>query len=209
MNGSSDPDPSSVTDPAGIPYRTFMVDPLGALAQSSVQFLATNIQSNLASLFFSICGSCSPGFETAWVYFTPDRAAPVNWELLVYFMPPGLSIVQQLPGLTRTLDLTANGNTAFVGTQVASEVYVTSSDPVFLAKLAFHELMHNRLLQGDAMHNSQDGLGAAFINASTPITPTNQLTMAAVLPNPSQQWVGGISILNSGKFDPLSPYYQG
>jgi len=165
-------------------YRTFMVDPLGALKGN----LANGIQSQLALLFSPVISNF---YEGNWVYFTADQASPMNNELLVYFMPSGQSIVQMLPGLSQTADFTSDGWTAWVGSLVASEVYVSQSDPVLLAKLAFHELMHNRFLQGNSMHSQQDGLGATSIGPSTPLTPTNIRTMAAVIQNPSQQWGAG------------------
>src|SRR5207245_10347457 len=138
-----------------------MVDPLGALKGN----LANAIQSQLALLFSAIISNF---YEGNWVYFTPDQASQMNSELLVYFMPAGQSIVQMLPGLNQTADFTGDGWTAWVGSLVASEVYVSQSDPVLLAKLAFHELMHNRFLQGNSMHSQQDGLGTSSIAASNP-----------------------------------------
>ncbi len=136
-------------------YRIFMVDPLGALRPG----LGNAIQSQLAGLFSPIVGA-NNFFENNWVFFDPVAAVPVAHELLVYFMPAGKSIVKLVP---TTVDLGANGNTAY--SAGASEVYVKTDDPIALAKLAFHELMHNRLKQSDAQLHPQGGLAGEVINA--------------------------------------------
>jgi hypothetical protein len=184
---------------AGI-YRTFMVDPLGTLQPG----LANAIQSQLAVLFSPIVGYNS-FFENNWVFFSPAAAAPMTHELLVYFMPPGLSVAKHAPNLSDPVDLSADGNTAYGAG--ASEVYVKYTDAVYLAKLAFHELMHNRLKQGNALHK-QEGLAAKKIGPTTQLNDLNIKTMSAVLRNPITQWTEGISILNNGRHDPLSEYYK-
>jgi hypothetical protein len=185
---------------AGI-YRTHMVDPLGALPPT----LGYAIQSQLAGLFSPIVGYDS-FFENNWVFFNPTAAGPVRHELLVYFMPPGASIVKNVPGLAEPIDLSGGGSTVY--SRGASEVYIKSNDPVALAKLAFHELMHNRLKQSDVQLHKQGGLASAIVNASTQLSDLNIKSMAAVLRTPITQWLAGISTLNSGKIDPLSEYYR-
>lgn len=184
-------------------YRTFMVDPLNAIPVRT----AYVIQSQLAALFSPIVG-VSGFYENNWVFFNPSQATPMDNEMLIYIMPQGVSIVKNLPGLKGSVDLSLNGNTVWVGNVRASEFYAVGPDPVLLAKLAFHELMHNRLKQGDEMHADQDGLGAKVIGPDTQISSRNMRSMAQVLRRPCPQWTNGISILNSGKVDPLSPYYK-
>jgi hypothetical protein len=182
-------------------YRTFMVDPLGALPAG----LGNAIQSQLAVLFSPIIGFDN-FFENNWVYFDPSAAAPMVYELLVYFMPAGKSIVKLAPNVQGTIDLTDDGNTAYGAG--ASEVYVKSNDAVLLAKLAFHELMHNRLKQSNPQLHPQGGLAGANITGTTKLTDTNIKSMAAVLRKPITQWIAGISILKNGKNDPMSEYYK-
>jgi len=182
-------------------YRTFMVDPLGALPPG----LANQIQSQLAGLFSPIVGS-NNFFENNWVYFSPSEAKPVAHELLVYFMPSGVSVVKHVPNTTRPPDMSADGNTAYGSG--ASEVYVKTTDAALLAKLAFHELMHNRLRQDNNQLHPQGGLAAASITPSSQLNDRNIRSMAAVLRNPIAQWTQGIGILNTGKVDPLSEYYR-
>lgn len=183
-------------------YKTFMVDPLGALKPG----LGTIIQSQLAMLFSPIVGY-NNFFENNLVNFSPSAAAPVSPELLVYFMPSRTSIVKEFVGPKANVDLTADGFTAFSATASASEVYVKSDDPILLARLAFHELMHNRLRMGDNLH-MLGGLASATVYKDTPLTTANIKKMAAVLRSPITQWTAGIATLNSGKSDPLSEYYK-
>jgi hypothetical protein len=183
---------------AGI-YRTFIADPLGALSKE----LARSLQLQLANLF-SPC--TSDYFESNRVYFASTTAKPVGHELLVYFMPANVSVIKNVPNMNGSPNLSADGATA--PKSGASEVYVKSSDPIFLAKLAFHELMHNRLKLGDAELHPQGGLAAASISSSTPLTTANIEAMARVISDPIAQWTEGIDILTSGRFNPISEYYQ-
>jgi len=126
--------------------------------------------------------------------------------LLVYFMPSGKSVVKNVPNLNKPVDLNADGTTVHLAG--ASEVYVKSDDAVILAKLAFHELMHNRLKQSDDQLHPQGGLGGASITPATKLNDRNIKTMQAALNTPITQWTAGIGILNNGKIDPMSEYYQ-
>ena len=188
-------------------YRTYMVDPLVALPPG----LGNAIQSQLVLLFGSVISSVFGVtrpinyIENNWVFFNPTAAAPVKHELLVYFMPPRTSIVKHAP-TSGPPDLSANGNTIYRAG--ASEVYVKSNGAVGLAKLAFHEFMHNRLKQSDNQLHPQGGLAGASITSSTRLNHHNKESMAAVLLDPIKQWTSGITILNNGMHDPMSEYYR-
>jgi hypothetical protein len=180
-------------------YKTYIGDPLGCVPAA----LLSQIQSQLADLM-SPC--TSNAFENNWVYLASPSLVPQGWELLVYFAPAGVSIIKNAPS-TESPDLDAGGNTAFGAG--ASEVYMKSTDPVILARLAFHELMHNRLQLGgkgptDGLH-AQGGLASWQIDASTPYTDANKNAMAAVISNPITQWTDG---LNINVNDPMSEYYR-
>jgi hypothetical protein len=129
-------------------YRTYIADILGALSPD----LAQGVQIVLAGLM-SPC--ISDQYEGNWVYFADTSTTLLPNETLVYFMPPGVSIVKNSPNIQGTLDLTAAGNTN--PNSGASEVYVNFQDKTLLANLAFHELMHNILQLDNAMHKD-DGL---------------------------------------------------
>jgi hypothetical protein len=178
-------------------YRTFIANLVGALPD----MMAWQIQIYLADLFTP----CVKGkFDNNWVYFADPKHKPEKHELLVYFMPPYTSIIKHAPRAGAP-DFTKDGNTVFGSG--ASEVYVNSTDPQALANLAFHELMHNRLKSGAAMH-SQGGLASPIVYSNTQITTANINAMAKVISAPIKQWTHGITLLANGKRDPGSEYYK-
>ena len=140
-----------------------------------------------------------------------DVTAPVvgeDNELLVFFMPDGKSIVKNMPGVTKQVDPSSDGWTP-TGTKIcASEVYVRYTNAVLLAKLAFHEFMHNKLNIDDRMHYSQDGLGQKIIGPETQLSRKNILTMQGVIKKGRPQWWDGITRLINMTHDPLTPEYH-
>jgi len=177
-------------------YRTFIADPLGALNPA----LFTQVQSQLAALFAGCLGST---YDSNTVVAADTSTMPSGAELLVYFVKSGQSVVKNVP---LVVDLTAMGSTAYQSG--ASEVRVTSSSAALLARLAFHELMHNRLKASDATLHPQGGLAAATVSDTTALSPANAAAMSAVIGTPIVQWTAGIAILTNGKNDPMSEYYS-
>jgi hypothetical protein len=111
------------------------------------------------------------------------------------------SIVVSLPGLrSRPASIDADGLTVWAGSLTASEVYTTrfGSNAAMLAKLAFHETMHNKTHQGAGLHSS-GGLAASPITPSSSLTAANIRTMAGLLARSRPQWAGGCTAYN----DPL------
>jgi hypothetical protein len=191
-------------------YHIFIVDPFRQLLPKNV-WNDVKIQLNL--LFDPVIGTAGGTFELALVVYSNNVVTPAPNELLVYIMPPNLSVVASAP-TKFPVDLTADGNTAWrVG---ASEVYARNLDhPVLLAKIAFHECMHNKLRLGqsvpngpDSLHDSQDGLGVKEFGEDAKLTSKNIKTMAKALNNPVPQWTAGIQMLLTGMHDPLSPFHQ-
>ena len=182
-------------------YRTYIADVLGALSQQ----LAWGVQSELAALM----SACTSDYEGSWVYFADTSTTVLPNECLVYFMPPGKSIVSYSPNLpTGTPQTSASSGGLTNPNSGASEVYVKWNDKTLLAKLAFHELMHNKLQLGDQMH-LDDGLRTGKdINPSTPLTNQNARDMASAIANAVPQWTSGISIITNGINDPLSDFYS-
>jgi hypothetical protein len=191
-------------------YHIFLVDPYRILFPNNAW---ADIKTQLNLLFDPIVGYAG-GFEGALAVYSNGIVTPAPNELLVYVMPPGKSVVAVSPRGRKQNDPTADGTTNFmVG---ASEIYATNiSKSVLKAKLAFHELMHNKLRLGqttehgpDALHTSQDGLGMETIDENTPLTKKNILTMAKALATPVPQWTAGIQIVLTGMHDPLSPFHS-
>src|SRR6516162_11719706 len=111
-------------------YKIFIFDPFNQLLPKNV-WNDVKVQLNL--LFDPVVGAAGGTFEGALVMYSNSVATPAPNELLVYIMPPNLSVVATAPG-SFSVDLTANGNTRWrVG---ASEVYARNLDhPVLLAKI--------------------------------------------------------------------------
>lgn len=193
-------------------YHVFLVDPYRILLPNNAW---SKIKTQLNLLFDPIAGFAN--FEGALVVYSNGVVSPAPHELLVYVMPAGppvKSIVKNSPQFRQKLDPTADGLTNFLSG--ASEIYATSIDkPVLKAKLAFHELMHNKLRLGqttphgpDALHSSQDGLGQATIGEDTRLTRRNILTMATALRTPVPQWTAGIQTVLTGMHDGFSEYHD-
>jgi hypothetical protein len=180
-------------------YRIFIADLLEVLTAE----LARSLRLQLERLF----APCTAGrFQHHAACFANRSVKPFGHEMLVYFMPPNLSIVKNVPNMIGSPNLGADGTTA--PNAGASEVYVKSDHPLFLAKIAFHELMHNRLRLSNAELHGQGGLASASIQANTPLTPANIQSMAKVIADPITQWTEGIDILASGALDSSSEYHR-
>jgi hypothetical protein len=190
-------------------YHIFLVDPYRVLFPNNAW---ADVRTQLNLLFDPVIGYAG-GFEGALVKYSNGIVSPAPNELLVYVMPPGKSIVARSPNARQQNDPTADGTTNFIAG--ASEIYATNiNKPVLKAKLAFHELMHNKLRLGqttahgpDGLHTTQDGLGMATIGEDTPLTRKNIVTMAKDLAKPVPQWTAGIQIVLTGMHDNQSPFY--
>jgi hypothetical protein len=139
------------------------------------------------------------GADVQWMARCPETAPH---ELLVYVVSSGMdSIVNSLPGLSgQPANLGDDGLTAWTNTLTASEIYVSrfGGDASMLAKLAFHEAMHNKTHQGSGLHNG-GGLAASPLLAGSQLTRANIQIMAGALGRARAQWTGGCSAYN----DPL------
>ena len=153
------------------------------------------VQSALLSWFSRIVS----GDTTASVSWTSSAPGSIrDNELLVYFVRSSMdSIVRALPGGPGSAG-NGDGFTAWAGDLTASEVYVSSSRS-YLAEMAFHELMHNKLHLGDAALHSRNGLAHIPVTAGTTPSQQNITQMRAALNNNQRQWTGGWAAAN----DPL------
>lgn len=155
----------------------------------------------LRDLFNRVINS-SRGLRTRFdagtaITWTTTCPAPQAWELLIYVVASSLdSVVSTLGGSP-----SGDGLTSWRGDVTGSEVYVNASrgDNILLAKLAFHEAMHNKKRWTDAQLHPTGGLAGSPITAATPLTDANIALMAAVLGRNRPQWTGGCAAYN----DPL------
>ncbi len=136
------------------------------------------------------------GAEVQWMTQCPGPAAH---ELVVYVVSSGMdSIVVSMPGLSgRPGSIDSDGLTVWTDSLTASEVYTTrfGSNSSMLAKLIFHEAMHNKTHRGSALHQG-DGLAVSPITAGSQLTAANIRAMAGVLNRSRPQWSGGCSAYN-------------
>lgn len=181
-------------------YRVYLVDPLVAIGKPA---LYLDVQRRLQE-FFDQVSRAAPRSEQIMVQWMPATPAPQPRELLVYFTSEEFSVVSRFNGARfdpagmshwgYTQMKTINGRV----TEAASEVYVKFMDADMLAKLAFHECMHNKLGTGQDLHR-QGGLAAATVDAGSRLIADNIQRMAAALNNPVPQWTGGIQVLLTAK----------
>jgi hypothetical protein len=98
-----------------------------------------------------------------------------------------------------------NGCTAWGASGTGSEVYVRGLEGAsHVAKLIFHEAMHNKLHKGESLH-AQGGLASEIIYPDTALNDKNIESMAKALSKSQSQWTGGWDMIN----DPLSPLLCG
>lgn len=153
------------------------------------------VRTTLLSWFSQIV----PSGTTAVVSWTSSAPATIqNNEMLVYFVRSSMdSVVRGMPGGPGTAG-SGDGLTAWTSSLTASEVYVSSSRS-YLAEMAFHELMHNKLHLGDAALHARNGLAHIPVTAGTSPSAQNKSQMRAALNNSQPQWTGAWAAVN----DPL------
>lgn len=150
------------------------------------------------ALFLPVIRHADCRFDRLRVNSTMDVPTIAGHDLLIYvFASSACSPVAEHFQAQRGY----SGTTAWRGDSTGSEVYVRGLEgPRHVAKIIFHEAMHNKLHRGDNLH-SQGGLAAETIYADTPLTDANIATMAPALATSRPQWTGAWDMIN----DPLSP----
>jgi hypothetical protein len=192
--GRADPNPrveqGSQEDTVPV-YKVYLCDVLDAVGSARRK----DVRSHLQDYFNPIAqgGGFPEGALVDYITATPQ---PASNELLIYFMPFGWSVANQMPGSTFVNPVGGHdGLTKFsTGGEAVSEVYANSTDTRVLANLAFHEAMHNKLRLGNDMHHQKGLASAAVDNAMRP-TEDNQKRMKAALKIDRPQWVGGVSLM--------------
>ena len=161
--------------------------------------LSSDVKSAVQSTLLSWFSRIVPSGTTAMVSWTSSAPASIqSSELLVYFVRSRMdSVVRGLPGGPGTAG-SGDGLTAWTNSFTASEVYVSSSSG-YLAEMAFHELMHNKLHLGDAALHARSGLATVPVTAGTSPSQGNITQMRAALNANQPQWTGAWAAIN----DPL------
>jgi len=160
-----------------------------------------------------------------------DAGNPLTINLIIFFVPSPRQSVIKLHPQYRTTTLPAESDTGIWGTTVnrwtpagaavgrrtptlgISEVYVSrcrDSDNAVtqlnLARLGFHESMHNQLVRvGDELHRGQGGFAADTPTGNAPNAQNLQM-MAAGLGILVPQWPDGFQAWRNQSNDPLGGF---
>lgn len=177
--------------------NVFLVDPLVCIGKPELYVKITN---TLQSYFDAVGRAMRPAgkITVSWEQGSPQ---PTKQDVLVYFTSPDFSVVSKFAGTPAN---PSSDGWTFMKTvdnrvsEVASEVYCKALDSDFLAKLAFHEIMHNKLGIGNELHK-RNGMAQATVGPDTKLTPENSRDLAAAMPNAHPQWTGGVALLVTAK----------
>jgi hypothetical protein len=153
----------------------------------------TDIQTKLTAWFNRIAAGTSYGTASvSWATAAPGAIG--GHELLIYFVADSMdSILVSLPGNSGRGS--GDGFTTWANNLTGSEVYVSSSRQ-YLAEMAFHESMHNKLHLGDTALHAKDGLAHIPVTAGTTPSATNITDMRTALSTSQPQWTGGWTAYN-------------
>ncbi|MBX2880428.1 MAG: hypothetical protein KTR32_10875 [Granulosicoccus sp.] len=130
------------------------------------------------------------------------RTAPVlrRHELLCYVLPGrGSSVITSDVFGSAASSLGADGTTAWQNEGLfVSEVYRHGWAPDMLARIIYHELMHNKFREGNAMHR-RGGMAAAEIGEDTEQRRANTRRLGNRLHIPRRQWTDGFALVTERK----------
>ncbi|HEX8247097.1 MAG TPA: hypothetical protein VF599_02850 [Pyrinomonadaceae bacterium] len=153
----------------------------------------TDIQTKLTTWFNQITAGTAYGTASvSWATAAPGTIG--GHEMLIYFVADSMdSILVALPGNSGRGS--GDGFTTWANNLTGSEVYVSSSRQ-YLAEMAFHESMHNKLHLGDTALHAKDGLAHIPVTAGTTPSATNITDMRRALATSQPQWTGGWTAYN-------------
>jgi hypothetical protein len=168
-----------------------------------------NIKTYLQTKFSEVASVAKPKPASIVVEWSETKPAPTNTDMLVYFVPTNVSINSKFTGkLMIPMNESHWGQTNWKNGGnhpiAVTEVFAKSLDPDVLGAMAFHEVMHMKLLlpgsgEGDNNLHNHGGLAAAKVNGTTILTERNKQELAANLTRKVDQWIDGFDILLSMK----------
>lgn len=165
-------------------YNVYLANLGNALTSGQQNTVRTTLQGWFNQI---ATGSSYSGATVQWVTATFSIQ---NYELLLYFVPNEISsIVRSLPGFSGPAG-TGDAYTVWAGNLSASEIYVNKSRN-WLAEIAFHEAMHNKLHLSDTALHARDGLARIPVSAGSQPSALNISQMRTALSNVQAQWTGG------------------
>ncbi len=133
-------------------------------------------------------------FSGVYVQSTMQRPSLAPAELLVYVVPTSRSSVVRRLGNEPT---SAGGLTTMVqhhpryGTCTGSEVYAQGKTLNVLAKVIFHEALHNKTGWSNERLHSQGGLATSPLGESDQLSPANTRLMRRHIADAVPQWLDG------------------
>ena len=147
----------------------------------------------LEKLFKEVCRYQESAYDDASAYWWTDRPVhhaphePIIWLL----RGRADSMITRVYGV---IIPPGNAGANMFGPQGnISEIYLeheANSSALAQSKMAFHELMHNKLRKGDVMHSETFGLGRAMQNFESAILTSDDINlMAPELKTPRMQYV--------------------
>jgi hypothetical protein len=148
---------------------------------------------------FDLCLKHQRYFDGVDIYFPQYRPVPENTDLVVYYLASPDSVAFVLDEKADSYVSEDSGQTAWSTggsgkvLQYCSEVHVGSiarSNPRALAKLTFHEFMHNKLKVGDSLH-SRGGVAGKSVGPDTKLTTQNAKDFGQALIKQHVQWIDG------------------
>jgi hypothetical protein len=160
----------------------------------------SGIQTQLQGYFDRVGAALNPK-EPITVSWSNTLPAVKPEDLILYYCPTEYSVVGEFSGEKFDPLSRAHWGYTFMkgdSNETASEVYAKNLLVDTMAKLAFHELMHNKLHMGADLHK-KNGLASATVDDTTDLTPQNITDMAAVIKRARPQWTGGYAKLASRK----------
>ena len=150
--------------------------------------------------YFARIVSKHGSLKSATVQWTSQPPQLADHDLLVYFVEdPDDTVVKTGLGSPRPIEADANGYTTrrLSDGLTGSEAYLSKwqDEPVMLAKLVFHELLHNATQMDDELHGKTGlGLGGERIRSGTQLTEGDvDLMVQHLTTTKRSQWKDGFS----------------
>lgn len=177
-------------------YCIYIIDPFNEIKQ------LVAVAQKVNEMFDPIAQKA--GFSgTSTMFPQYKNVQPLLHELMVYVCPFSTSVVKKMPGANK-LDIPDaamsphQGVTVMSGGETGSEIWCKFTGVDFYAAMIFHELMHNKLQLGKALHGKFNPCGmscASLLVESAKPTQGEIDAMAAALTKPVKQWTDGINML--------------
>jgi hypothetical protein len=154
----------------------------------------------IKQLFDEVCQNSKSTYTTSDYWWDPPKGSVKDTELLVYVLFDSSQSLIHKKYPKRKMNLQNGGNTFFLGTSTPriSEIYLNTmlkfnDAHLLIAKLAFHELMHNKLEPFSVHTNGGGGLATdGTIYSSTPLNDANKELMAKNLGKRVPQYQGAL-----------------